>query len=193
MAVDPTTGRVLAYYGGDNGTGYDYAGPTTTRTATSWVAATRRARRSRSTRWRAALSDGISARHRTGTPTPMKARRRRKISNAGRDNADVRQARCTLRAVDGRVVQLPVLLARREDRRRTRWSRRPSKAGVSTCAAPNEIGERARPDQGRAEELAPATSATRSASASTRSPCSTTPTAWPRSPTAASTTRRTSS
>ena len=29
VAIDPPTGRVLAYYGGDNGTGTDYAGKNT--------------------------------------------------------------------------------------------------------------------------------------------------------------------
>ena len=54
VAVEPGTGRVLAYFGGHDGTGSDYAGWSTT-TRTAWrpgSAGTRRARRSRSTRWR---------------------------------------------------------------------------------------------------------------------------------------------
>ena len=52
VAVEPGTGRVLAYYGGDDGTGADYAGFYIDEDGdVTGSASTRRARRSRSTRW----------------------------------------------------------------------------------------------------------------------------------------------
>ena len=53
VAVEPGTGRVLAYFGGHDGKGADYAGFYFDENGEAPASAdTRRVRRSRSTRWR---------------------------------------------------------------------------------------------------------------------------------------------
>jgi membrane peptidoglycan carboxypeptidase len=91
VAIDPSNGRVIAYYGGENGTGYDYAGlnddgksgghaaGSTFKIYT--LAAALRAEIPMDSRWDALKDDDNG----------------RKISNAGRDAGDIRCGRsCTL-------------------------------------------------------------------------------------------------
>ncbi|MFD0741257.1 transglycosylase domain-containing protein [Phytohabitans flavus] len=91
VAIDPSNGRVLAYYGGENGTGYDYAGlndggnsgghaPGSTFKIYT-LAAALRAEIPMDSRWDALKDDDNG----------------RKISNAGRDGNDIKCGKsCTL-------------------------------------------------------------------------------------------------
>ena len=195
VAIDPETGRVLAYYGGDNGTGTDYAGQNTER---QWAAGRRppaglvvqdlhagggaRRRASRSTR--------------TGTPTTFKRRRHRRPDHATPAVTPRTAARpaCSLAESTVQSYNVPFYhitekIAAGNGRRHGQGRRRHHDVATPTRARPR------RPDQGRqARTLAPDPFFTRGrVRRSTRSPCSTTPTVWPPWPTGASTTRPTSS
>jgi len=91
-AVDPATGRVLAYYGGDTGTGLDFAGR-------NWYGGKLVGGHSPGSSFKvytlaAALENGISLQSRWDARTDTPQARELKLSNAGR-NADC-GAWCTL-------------------------------------------------------------------------------------------------
>ena len=131
VAVDPKNGRVLAYYGGDNGTGTDYAGKNTDDGRRRSPAVHPPGSSFKIYTLAAALEAGISLESRWDA-TPFKPEGTKyKISNAGRDDPQVRQRRCTLEESTVQSLQRAVLLGHREIGR-TRSSTWPSKAGVST-------------------------------------------------------------
>ncbi|RLP92029.1 penicillin-binding protein [Micromonospora sp. CV4] len=105
VAIDPKNGRVLAYYGGDNGTGTDYAGKNTDSTGAVsgghspgssfkiyTLAAALKAGKALESRWKG----------KAFTPEGTKF----KVSNAGDDNPDCGNS-CTLRVSTLKSLNVP--------------------------------------------------------------------------------------
>ena len=204
VAVEPGTGRVLAYYGGNDGTG-------------------RRLRRLVLRRGRARrrgfgqhppgssfkvydLAEALQAEHlrwsRTGTRRRPRSSRPRAGPRAARPARSATPARPpaspTARSCAGhrRLAQRAVLRPDRAAGHRPTCSTWRRKAGIDSMWAnvpgnprPVRVDLRGKPASRASAERSPP----RSASASTASRCWTTPTAWPRSPPAASGPRPTSS
>ncbi|MEK8108851.1 penicillin-binding transpeptidase domain-containing protein [Micromonospora sp. M12] len=105
VSIDPTNGRVVAYYGGDNGTGTDYAGKNTDSTGAIsgghspgssfkiyTLAAALKEKKSLESRWK---GKGF-------TPKDVEF----KVSNAGDDNPDCGNS-CTLRVSTLKSLNVP--------------------------------------------------------------------------------------
>ena len=181
---------MLAYYGGDNGTGIDYAGQEHRGQAARSAAATRPARRSRSTRWRR-RSTRASRSSRTGTPTRRSGRTApssRSATPAGRQRRRLPATNCTLagcrRSSRYNVPFYQITEKIGADKVST-WPRRPASPRCGTTAT----GKALRPDQDRRRTSSRAALRRRSASAQYPITVLDHANGSPPSPTAASTTR----